>query len=1131
MELFRPDICCNRSEQKLRMDLHQNYSLLIQKLDQFIRKFYLNQLIRGALYTVGTVLFLFLAFSILEYYLYFGTLGRKILFFGFIAVLLGAAYSWVLLPLFHYFKLGKTISHEDAAKIIGDHFNNVEDKLLNVLNLRKQAEAMENKELLFAGIEQKTDSIKLVPFKSAIDLSKNKKYLRYALPPFLLLIFLLFAAPSVITDSTYRIVNNGKEFAKAAPFSFELGKLVLEVPQYEDFNLELTISGKVLPNDVSVEIDGFQYKTEKLDKDHFAFLFRNVQKDVAFRIISGSVTSETKVLKVIPKPNLSDFAVTLNYPSHTGRKKEQLTNLGDLMIPEGTVVTWSFNTQNTDHLFLKFDADKAIKAEQKETSKFQFRKSINKDHNYQVLYANDRLPIPDSVNYTISVIKDQYPTISVEEFIDSSDRNFVYFAGTASDDYGIQNLTFHYTLVKQNGKTMPEMMVRVPRAEGKEIAYEYNIDLNKLGVEPGDNLTYFFEVADNDLINGSKKSKTGILTYNKPTFEEFKKLENENEEQIKDNLEKSIKDLEKMQENFRKMKEKLLQEKQLDWQSKKELEKLLEQQKELQNKLEESKKKMDENLKNQEEFQQPDPEIKEKQERMQELMKEAISPEQKELMDKIQELMQDLEKEDAMQMMDQFEMNNENSNKDMKRLLELYKQLEMEKEVKEQIKELDKLADKQDELANKTEKEGAPKEELKKEQEELNKKMDELEKKMDELEKKNKELSPPKELGDDNKEKMEDIKNDMNDSKKELNSKSGDNKKAAKKQKDAAKKMKKMGQDLEMNMQGGEMDQQAEDIKTIRQLLENLVTVSYDQERLSKDIGTTPTTTPRYVDLVKQQFKIKGDFAVIEDSLTALAMRVDKIESFVTEKVTEIKYNLNHSIEQLEERQSNRAIDNQRRTMTNLNDLALMLSESMKDMQQQMSGSMPGSQMCNKPGGKGQGKSGGKVPSDKITEGQQGLNEDLQKMSDNMKQGKKGSAKDFAEAAARQAALRKALQDLQKEKQEQGKGDSGLQDILNQMDKVETDLVNKRLNGESLARQKDILTRLLEAEKAERQRELDDKRKAEAGEDKLRPVPPALQEYLKKRQAEAALYKTVSPSLKAHYRQLVDDYYKALKSK
>lgn len=74
----------------------------------------------------------------------------------------------MLLPLFHYFKLGKTISHEEAAKIIGDHFNNVEDKLLNVLNLRKQAEAMENKELLFAGIEQKQNPSSWFPSKQPL---------------------------------------------------------------------------------------------------------------------------------------------------------------------------------------------------------------------------------------------------------------------------------------------------------------------------------------------------------------------------------------------------------------------------------------------------------------------------------------------------------------------------------------------------------------------------------------------------------------------------------------------------------------------------------------------------------------------------------------------------------------------------------------------------------------------------------------------------------------------------------------------------------------------------------------------------------------------------------------------------
>ena len=160
------------------MDINQNYSLLIQKLDQFILKILSNQLIRGStFYTVGAVLFLFLVFCFLEYSFYFGTLGRKILF---------SALSLPLLPLpilgaltlFHYFRLGETISHEEAARIIGDHFGDVKDKLLNVLNLKNKLIPQTIKSCCLLGIEQKTEAIKLVPFKAAIDLSKNKKYFR-----------------------------------------------------------------------------------------------------------------------------------------------------------------------------------------------------------------------------------------------------------------------------------------------------------------------------------------------------------------------------------------------------------------------------------------------------------------------------------------------------------------------------------------------------------------------------------------------------------------------------------------------------------------------------------------------------------------------------------------------------------------------------------------------------------------------------------------------------------------------------------------------------------------------------------------------------------------------------------------
>ena len=97
------------------------------------------------------------------------------------------------------------------------------------------------------------------------------------------------------------------------------------------------------------------------------------------------------------------------------------------------------------------------------------------------------------------------------------------------------------------------------------------------------------------------------------------------------------------------------------------------------------------------------------------------------------------------------------------------------------------------------------------------------------------------------------------------------------------------------------------------------------------------------------------------------------------------------------------------------------------------------------------------------------------------------------------------------------------------MNKQEIDLVNKRLDNEMLSRQQEILTRLLEAETAQKERELDNKRKSESGEDVNREVPPSIEEYIKKRKALLEQYKYASPEMKPHYKQLVDEYYKKLK--
>ena len=115
--------------------------------------------------------------------------------------------------------------------------------------------------------------------------------------------------------------------------------------------------------------------------------------------------------------------------------------------------------------------------------------------------------------------------------------------------------------------------------------------------------------------------------------------------------------------------------------------------------------------------------------------------------------------------------------------------------------------------------------------------------------------------------------------------------------------------------------------------------------------------------------------------------------------------------------------------------------------------------------------------------------------------------------------------------QEQGKGDKALDELMQEMDKIETDLVNKRLTNEMLKRQQDILTRLLEAERAEREQEQDEERQAQTAKQQPAKMPPALEEYLKKRRSEVDLFRTVSPALKPYYKQLVEEYIKGAGSK
>lgn len=1116
------------------MSRMNNYDLLIQKLDNFIRKFYVNQLIRGALYSVAVILLLFLAISLAESYFYFGKSARKLMWFSFLGTSLLALGGWVILPLTRYFRLGSVISHEQAAGIIGDHFSNVQDKLLNILQLRKQADSNSSgAALIAASIDQKSAEISPVPFKSAIDLSKNRKYLKYALPPLFSFIAILAIAPHLISDSTRRLINNNEDFERPAPFSFKLKQADdLEVVQFGDYKLDVEVEGKVLPNEVFIEIDNYRYRLQKEANNLFSYQFSNVQETTAFSLQSGEVRSEAYELAVLLKPSIATLLVQLNYPAYLGRKNETLNNVGDLNVPAGTQIEWTFETENTDQLELQFGSE----AERSEVRRFSddlytFKKRALRNDRYSLYFSNDQLTEFDSIAYGLSVVPDLYPQISVESFQDSTDESLMYFLGEANDDHGLSKVNFVYQ-VKRAANEQQDEAVTIPiqQPKSKQTRYDYVWDLKKeVDLQPGDELLYYFEAFDNDGVNGAKSSRTGVMTFRAPTLEELEAQTEETEEKIKDDLEKAIKEAQELQEDAKELREQLLQEPEMDWKMQKEVEKLMERQQEVQNQIDQVQQNFQENMEKQEQMSEQDERIQEKMEQLQEIFEENLNEEMQQLMEDIQKLMEELDKDEMLEKMEDMEMNNEELEQELDRMKELYKQLELEQEMQETIEKLKELAQKQEELAEETAQEenmsDEKQKELQEKQEEIQKEFNEVQEKMDEMQEMNEELEKPMPI-DPMEEMQESIEQDMQDSQEQMEQKESDS--ASEKQKSAGEKMKSMSESMSSAMMEMQMEQASEDMQAIRQLLENIVALSFNEEELINEFAAATVNTPRYVDLVQGQFKLNNDFQLVQDSLFALAKRNLNIESFITEKVTDIKRELKESVKKLEDRKKEKAAVNQQRAMTGLNDLALMLSESMEQMQQQMSGMMPGSQQCQNPG-EGKGGKGEKESKEPGSGQQQSLNQALKNMKGEMDKGKGGSSKEFAEMAARQAALRKALQERQNGNQREGNGiDPELQELIEQMDKAEEDLVNKRLTTEMLNRQEEILSKMLEHEKAEREQKMDEKRQSETAEQRRRELPADLQEYIRKREAEIDMFKRVSPELKPYFQGLVNEYFQSL---
>lgn len=1045
--------------------------ILRSKLEAFIRKFYLNELLKGFILFIAIGLLYFLITLFVEHLLWLNPAGRSILFWSFIAVELFLFGRFIIYPLLKLLKISRGIDYTEASLIIGRHFPEVSDKLLNLLQLSKNERKTD---LLMASIDQKAEELRPVPFTMAVDLKKNLPYLKYAAIPIVIILLVVLSGRTEVFSGSYeRVVNYKTAYEPPAPFAFQIHNEELRVQENEALTIQVSTSGRLVPQDASVHYNGQTYFMNRLSPGTFGYTFEPARQSYNFSLSANKVHSRDYSVEVIKVPKVRNLKMLLEYPPHTGLGRESIVGTGNATIPEGTVVTWELETLATGTVEMQLPDTLAQFEKQKDL--FSLQKQIKKSVDYSISTSNEKVTNFEHLNYRIRAVRDEFPELVLDHKTDSLDSEVHYFHGKVSDDYGLAAVRM---VIQPTDASQKDKIIPLPFGKGNigEFVSSFPDTLN---LEPGKAYQFYFEVVDNDRVNGYKKIKSQLFTYRKKTDREEKQQRLQEQQEVIGGIDGS---LEKMKLSDKELQElsRLKNEKQeLNYNDRKKLQNFLERQKQQNELMENFAEKLKRNL--QEETSPQNEELKkELEERLSNRQEDLEKNEQ--LLEELEKYSKKIEEEGLEEKLQELSKNSRNQERSLEQLLELTKKYYVQEKISKVARELEELGEKQEDLVEQEE------ENTQAAQDSVSKETKELFEEMKELQKENQELKKPMEFEED-KEGQEEIRENQENAQEKL---SKENKEGAKQdQKKAGEKLKEMSRKMQQQMQQGGMQQMQEDVTMLRQILDNLVTFSFGQEDLMEEFkrfGNDNTSLPGKL---RRQDQLRENFRHIDDSLYTLALRNEMIGERITERLIDVDYNLQQSLERLGQSDIRMGVGSQQYVITGANDLAFLLSDILGNMEEMLSSSSSS--------GSGQGQQ-----LQDIIKKQGELNEEMQK---GIEKGQKKDGQDsqgnsgekesgeLFKIFQEQQKLRRALEEqLEKEGRNPG-GDR----LKKEMEQIEKQLLEKGFDPATHKNMQQLEHRLLELEKALKQQGQKPERESTTGKDEFinetKPAVDRAKEY------------------------------------
>lgn len=1033
-----------------------------------------NHLVRGLLVSGGIVTTYLLLINSIEYFAYLPGNIRLAMLIGFLFLLAYALILKVILPAYRLVFFRRFMTREQAARIIGERLPEVSDKLLNLLQLGEEADLTFNDNSLLAeAIRQKTDKLSIVPFTRAIDWAATKKLMQWSLIPIAVMLLILLTYPSFLVSPSNRILKYTTVFEKPLPFSVFVVNPNLETVHNVDFVLEIKLSGEEIPQQFFVLTDGMKMEMKRNSSVDFSHTFRKVSRDISFKIIGGSYQSASLLLKVRSRPRLMGYSANLVYPAYLQREAERVVNPAFLSVPAGTRISWTFNTRVTDTLGILTDS--LLLITDKDSNSYNYAMTATDRMTLQLSGSNKYMHDESLLSVRIDVMKDEYPTILVSDLQEETLSRKRFFTGFITDDYGFSRLSvlLNTSNVQDDKPEEDRKVVNLFLQAGQlRENFYFALDLDSLMLVPGKKICIQFRVTDNDLFSGPKSALSQVFAYQIPSMETLDSLRRDQEQSLEKKLVTMQQNSAALKRQVQEMNRKMLSKTEPDQNDRSKINELVKQQLSLQEQMEQLRRELENINRFNKENELLNEKLLEKQAMIDKLIEDVLPEDLRKMMEDLEKLLEKVNKDQISDFLKKMEMSNEKMEKMLDRNLALLKHLQLEKEMNALMDRLEKLAEDLKMNAESTTQNQESRNLLQEKLNEIGEKFGKERSALDSLRKENNKLEQPFSLDDTGLEE-EQIERDIDQGAELLNM--NDRKGSSAKQQEAAGKMKKLKDQLMSMIQMSEEEQLAEDARLVRYLLENVLRISFGQEELINQLSRIRRDDPAYSMLSRNQSMLLESFRVVEDSLTALAKRQPMVGNFVLDEVSAIKFRIVEVQDKMKERLSAEAASSQQFAMMSMNNLALMLAESLKNMEESMG--MPSSES-------GKGKSKRPMPGNtmqKMREMQEALGKQLQEMMQGKQQGrgKSGMSEEIARMAANQEAIRQQMRILMDQLKSEGQmGDIGLNKTLEEMEKLEERLVNKYLDEQALRLQRNIEVRMLESEKALKEKEKEERRES-----------------------------------------------------